>query len=90
VKNLSKFGLGSILTGFVFAGLSMGGASAAPECTAANFTVNGVFDQTGYLECLSPKLPPTGSDSNDFLGVGIAFGVLGLSGVLVARRPASK
>lgn len=90
MNTFRKVAFGSVALGLAVAGSSIGSASAAPECTAANFTVDGVFNQTGYLECLSPKLPITGSDTNELLGVGIALGALGLSSVLVARRSIAK
>ena len=87
---IRKVGIASAALGMALVGLSNGAASATTECTVANFTVGGVFNQTGYLECLSPKLPTTGSDTNELLGVGIAIGVLGLSSVLVSRRSVAK
>jgi len=63
-------------------------ASAATSCTAADFTVNGVFNMDGYLACLSGAggLPSTGS--NTFQIVGIALGVIavGVAAILVARK----
>ena len=87
---LRKIAFGSAAAGMALVGFSNGSASATTECTAANFTVGGVFNQTGYLECLSPKLPTTGSNTNELLGVGIALGALGLSSVLVTRRSIAK
>lgn len=80
------------------AGLGAGANAASTECTAANFTSNGVFDQEGYLACLAAAgggtggtLPATGQDGLQTLG--LAAGLLLIGGGLVVsaqrRRPVS-
>jgi len=85
-KSMKRFFFGVVLS--VATGLSfgVGPASAASSCTVANYTIDGEFDQTGYLQCLSDELPKTGSDPYGLIGIGVAVGILGVSTVVVSRR----
>ena len=87
----------TLAIGVTTVGLGAGAASATSQCTVANYTNNGVFDQEGYLACLAAGgpgggggLPATGSDSLETIG--LAAGVLVVGGALVAsahRRKSS-
>lgn len=73
-------------TAFALTLAGVGSSTAsATECTAANFTTDGVFDMEGYLACLS-GLPSAGSNSLDTLGVAAGVIVLGGAMVLAGRR----
>jgi hypothetical protein len=79
----------ALAVGFSVAGLGGGTASAQDECTVSDFTVDGVFDQEGYLACLSAAgatpgangvLPVTGQ--NPLQAVGLAAGLFLVGGSL--------
>lgn len=77
--------VGALVVGGSVTAFGVSTVTAASQCTIANFTVNGVFDQEGYLACLAAAgggtgLPGTGNDS--LQSVGIAASMLLVGGAL--------
>jgi hypothetical protein len=65
-------------------------ANAAATCTAADFTVNGVFNIDGYLACLAgdggTTLPSTGSNTAQFVAIALGLVALGVAAIIVAKK----
>lgn len=67
-------------------------SAAAPSCDASSFNVNGEFDTDGYLACLanladpSGGLPPTGSNTTQFVALGAAAVAMGVAARFAAVR----
>jgi LPXTG-motif cell wall-anchored protein len=77
--------------------MSVGGTvSAAPACSASDFTSNGVFDTDGYLACLAGAsggaggLPATGSDTTRLFVVAAGLCVVGVGSVIASKRRQSE